>query len=183
MSSRENYLNFLKSIDKPIVDYVPGGGFGGGHGPRDITYILSKDGLYYFYYEYFEGPFVLTKEGKEQAEKIIRDGREQEIIDDTVADPEESLEELMLNYEGKTIIAMIKAGCESEKNYYLYPVENAGIGKYYENIESVNEAFIADILANYDKIDWEPWDDFDTEGLQIWCNNLIEIRSRDEKNF
>jgi hypothetical protein len=118
---------------------------------------------------------TLTKEAIEHAKKIIKDGHEQGLIDDDIDDLEEGLEDLLFHLGGKTIVEMIKENCEPGRDYFRYPCENAGDDKYFEDIESVNEAFITDILANYDNIYWKNWNEFDDEGLLSWCDTLSEI--------
>lgn len=180
--SRDDCLKFLQTITEPIIDYVPAGGFGGGHGPRDITYILSKDGLYYFYDGYFDGPFTLTKEGIEQAEKIIIDGLEQALIDEDINNPAPSLEDLLFHFGGKTIVEMVKAGCEPGKDYFRYPTANAGDGRYFDNLNSVNRTFVADILANYESISWTPWGEFEDSVLESWCKWVKEADKERSRN-
>ena len=113
------FLNRLQSIQMPIVKHVPGGGFRGGHGPCDVTYILSKDGMHKFYDGYYVGPFNLTAEDVIQAEKIIIDEhRMEDLRNGEINDLEESLEDLISEFGVDILFEMILEGCKPGINYY-----------------------------------------------------------------
>ena len=176
MEPKGKFLQRLQSIQMPIVNHVPGGGFRGGHGPCDVTYILSKDGVYKFYDEYYSGPFNLTAEGVIQAEKIILDEhREKDLRNEEINDLEESLEDLISEFGVDILLEMIFQGCQPNINYYRYPSSENADGRYYDSVEAVNKALISDILKHYNKIEWKSWIEFEDNDLKAWYDTLAEI--------